>query len=91
MPRPVCVKCRREMTQSHAVPVQYNALSAGTAPGEQGPYQQWMGDLFRCSGCGIEIVSGFGRDAFWEQHHKPHAPPTVKPFVIVEERNGLSP
>lgn len=53
MKRPICVKCKVQMRPAKTgVDVE---LMTGAEP-----YQIWMGDLFRCPGCNIEIVTGFG-------------------------------
>lgn len=78
MPRPVCVKCQREMSVKRPVVVQLNADAV------KGPYQQWNGDLAECGGCGAQIVAGFAELPFWRHYH---LEPGQRPDVIVEERS----
>jgi hypothetical protein len=80
MPRPVCVRCRREMTMEKSVTVQLNAFVTN------GAYQQWQGDLARCDGCGAEVVTRFGYAPSWEHFRKDGRDPA--PFVVVPERRG---
>lgn len=42
---------------------------ARAAPERWQPYKVWSGDLWRCPGCGIEIISGFGAFPLAERHH----------------------
>jgi hypothetical protein len=32
------------------------------------PYKLWQADLYRCHGCGAEIVVGFGANPVCEKH-----------------------
>jgi hypothetical protein len=34
------------------------------------PYKLWDADLFECVECGVEVISGFGREPFAE-HYQP--------------------
>jgi hypothetical protein len=77
MPRPICVKCNREMIWEKPVTVQFNARSVN------GAYQQWQGDLAHCPDCGAEFVARFGEQPSWEHHRKDETPGT--PDIVVEE------
>jgi len=35
------------------------------------PYQIWVGDIFGCLGCGVEIVTGWGNKP-WKLSHEPN-------------------
>lgn len=68
MPKPICVKCRR-FYKPHkngtyfveAKPRGGSLAPAGLeAPEAWEPYKLWVGDLWRCSGCGAEIIVGCG-------------------------------
>lgn len=37
---------------------------------DQEPYQLWKADLYRCPGCGAEVVTAFGGGAFLQQHEE---------------------
>jgi hypothetical protein len=69
--KPICVPCRRFFRVqkngycfTEGMP---NGKHPGpTPPGKEAdeywqPYKLWQGDLWRCEGCGAEILSGFGR------------------------------
>lgn len=63
----------------NAVPGTDNGHTARTAaPGlseaqHWSPYKLWMGDLWRCPGCGHQIVSGVGREPVAEHYEKDFA------------------
>lgn len=80
MPRPVCVACKREMTLVRAVPVQFNALAVA------GAYEQWMGDLARCEGCGAEVVARWAEQPYWRHHHGGQV--GESPSIVIEERRS---
>lgn len=78
MPRPVCVPRQREMTLQKPVTVQLNAKTLGNKA-----YQQWMGDLAECEGCGAKVFARFGQGPFWSHFMTVAAFPAD---VVVEER-----
>ncbi len=45
------------------------ALPGNDAPEKWQPYKVWTGDLWRCWGCGAEILNGFGQAPISE-HYK---------------------
>lgn len=60
--RPVCKKCK----------VEFRVLSNSAAVIEMasfGPYQVFLADLWRCPGCGVEILGGMPQKAI-TQHHE---------------------
>lgn len=61
--RPVCVKCRTEFR-----PETNGTLVIEMAVSE--PYRVWEADLWKCNGCGTEIVVGFGVQPL-QEHHAP--------------------
>lgn len=65
--KPVCVRCHRffKMVKSgfyliEGKPTELPAEPGVVAPDKWEPYKLWAGDLWRCPGCGAEILSGFG-------------------------------
>jgi hypothetical protein len=34
------------------------------------PYKIWAGDLWKCKGCGHELISGYGRDPISIKHRE---------------------
>ena len=51
--RPVCKRCNCEMRPE--------TNGVGVLDIVQGrPYELWSADLWRCPGCGVEIVGGYG-------------------------------
>lgn len=58
MPRPVCLRCRKFLrVKKNGVVIEEGSPRAG---GAWGPYKLWMGDLWRCPECGVEVIMGFG-------------------------------
>ena len=53
MPKPVCVKCRREL-RPEKNGVGYLEMASF------GPVQVWDSDMWKCPECGIEVLTGFG-------------------------------
>ena len=56
MPAPICVKCQVQMF------CRQNDYLVNDVRTSNFPPTYWLGDLFRCSQCGNEIVVGFGRE-----------------------------
>ena len=64
MRAPICVACQLQMSCSRTgVDIELMAAEAG--------YQVWSGDLWKCEGCGLAVVRGFGNMPVTE-HFKPH-------------------
>lgn len=70
MPKPVCVPCKLfyrpakngiEWIEGYPV--------FGDNEGEWAAYRVWMGDKWKCRGCGHEIVVGHGQGPMSEKHH----------------------
>lgn len=60
--RPVCVKCETEMRpETNDTTVVEMAWF--------GPYKVWLADVWKCPGCGVEIVAGFGARPVREDHY----------------------
>ena len=55
MPKPVCVTCRCEFR------CEKNDTGVVIVSGDE-PYQLWSGDTWKCPGCGVEIIAGFGKE-----------------------------
>lgn len=51
--RPVCIKCNREL---HPETNGVGVLDIN----DNGPYELWDADKWKCPGCGLEVVGGFG-------------------------------
>lgn len=82
--KPVCVPCRRfyrpEKNGIHFIegmPVVYGALPGLVDDEKWKPYKLWCGDLWKCEGCGAEIISGVARQPRGVQH-EPDFAETVK-------------
>jgi len=67
MSRLVCVKCQRRYRRMKC------GINVVETFGENSdePYKLWKADLWRCPGCGTEIVTGFGFENFAE-HYQPN-------------------
>ena len=62
--RPVCVKCKIEF-----IPKQNGVTVADYFLKNTKIYKLWKADLYKCPKCGVEIVVGFGQNAYAE-HYK---------------------
>jgi DNA-directed RNA polymerase subunit RPC12/RpoP len=67
--KPICVKCGRFFK-----PFKTGIRVLEQMPRENGagwrPYKIWQADLYKCHGCGTEIVTGFGTAPIAE-HYMP--------------------
>ena len=60
--RPVCVRCETEMRpETNDTTVVERATF--------GPYKVWLADVWKCPGCNVEIVSGFGTQPIRDDHY----------------------
>jgi hypothetical protein len=64
MPRPVCVLCNRFFKTASTGRYVLEQVPGG--PNAWVPYKLWSADVLRCSGCGKQIVTGFGREPIAE-------------------------
>ena len=76
--KPICVPCQRfyRMEKSgyyfiEGMPRFAQAPKGTEAPDQWQPYKLWAGDLWRCEGCGAQIVNGTRRNPISE-HYQPH-------------------
>lgn len=73
MPKLVCTKCQVELKpETNGVKVIEMASF--------GPYKIWNADLWKCRGCGLEIVSGFAHEPIAE-HFQPTFPQELEKIV----------
>lgn len=86
--KPICVPCHRfyRMVKSGyyfiegmPIPQAFGVrVESGTAdPDNWKPYKLWSGDLWRCEGCGHQIISGTGLLPIAE-HYQSHFTDTAK-------------
>ncbi len=75
--KPICVPCRRffrvQKTGKYFIegmPTERHAAPGTAQPELWKPYKLWSGDLWKCEGCGAEVIVGTGRDAIAE-HYQP--------------------
>jgi DNA-directed RNA polymerase subunit RPC12/RpoP len=80
--KPVCVKCNREMRPEK------NGVGCLDLA-DFGPYKIWDSDLWKCPGCGYEILVGFGQKAVAE-HFQAHFEQVITGYrqagALVESR-----
>lgn len=77
MPKPVCATCRRFYRPHRNGTAFIEAMPKGSerppsgleAPERWMPYKLWLGDLWRCEGCGNEIIVGSGSMPLSEHFH----------------------
>jgi len=67
MPKLVCTTCHCELR-----PETNGIIVIETA--SFGPYKVWNADVWKCPGCGIEIVAGFGEVPIRADHYSPDFP-----------------
>lgn len=67
MPKPVCLPCHRFMRPhrtgfyfTEGMPKTNEAPPGLEAPDQWEPYKIWAGDIYKCQGCGAEVITGFG-------------------------------
>lgn len=87
--KPICVKCQRFYRQEkngtafvESMPKHNEGkrVAPGTATPELWqPYKLWMGDLWKCDGCGSLIIVGVGTRQLSE-HYKPDFEQTCKEY-----------
>lgn len=78
--KPICVPCRRFFRLNHTgfrftegMP-NGRYLQAGSTPAGNDtdewwqPYKLWRGDLYKCEGCGAEIIVGVAKSPAAERH-----------------------
>lgn len=75
--KPICVRCQL-FFKPHKNGVAFEEgmpISGHNARTNQitnwGPYKLWLGDLWKCRGCGAEIIVGVGQHAVAE-HFQTH-------------------
>jgi len=75
MLKPICVPCQRFYRPQRngqrfieGMPVKAGAIPGKTAAFDWQPYKLWMGDQWKCQGCGAEIIVGFGHRPIAEHH-----------------------
>lgn len=86
MLKPVCVPCRRffrcEKVGYHFTEGMPNGTWPWGGPTQPGspendrywqPYKLWVGDLWRCHGCGAEIIVGVAGSPVAHRHEKEFA------------------
>ncbi len=66
MPKLVCVKCQCELR-----PETNGTVVIEMA--QEKPYKVWKADTWKCPGCGVEVVGGFGQKPFMENFQEKFA------------------
>ena len=64
--KPICLNCGL-FYRAHRNGA-YFTESMKDGKGGWKPYKIWAGDIWKCKGCGSEIISGFGRNPIRIQH-----------------------
>lgn len=78
--KPICVPCQRFYKMEtmgicfiEAMPTVIGALPGKGHADDWKPYKLWMGDMWKCQGCGAEIVVGVGQIRIAEHYEKDFA------------------
>lgn len=64
--KPVCIPCQRFFRMQKSIffleqmPLEADAKRGNSESHKWKPYKLWSGDIWKCQGCGAEIISGFG-------------------------------
>lgn len=73
--KPICVPCLRfyrpeknGISFTEGMPITDDALPGIAEPDNWRPYKLWQGDLWRCAGCGNQIIVGTGFDPIAEHY-----------------------
>ena len=73
--KPICVPCKRFFRPAkngypfgEGMPKHNGARPGLQEPKNWEPYKLWMGDLWRCEGCGAQIVVGVGHRPIAEHY-----------------------
>jgi len=78
--RPVCSKCNRELhPETNGVGV------LDMANGR--PYEIFDADLWKCPGCGIEVVGGFGQGPI-SAHYKDNFQQVIDGYEVIIKNTG---
>lgn len=84
--KPICTACQqffRPENNGHffleGMPTENGAPRGLTAPEKWKPYKLWSGDLWKCHGCGAEIIVGVGRQPIAE-HYQPDFSETLQAY-----------
>lgn len=91
MPKMVCVKCQCAFRPEVNGTVVIEMASFG-------PYKIWEADTWKCPGCGVEVVSGFGHRHIKEHYeagfnellHKIETDPSIKVVYDCEAPQRIS-
>ena len=65
--KPICVRCKRFYSPEKNGTRFLEGMPVGA---DWKPYKLWLGDKWRCRGCGNEIIVGVGMEPVSE-HYKP--------------------
>ena len=75
MPKLVCVNCQTELRPFHNETLVIETASFGA-------YKVWFADTWRCEGCGVEIVAGFGDNPIRSDHYAPDFKDWLKNMML---------
>lgn len=85
--KPVCVNCklfyRPEKNGTHFE----EGRPVGSAAASWAPYKLWVGDLWKCKGCGAQIIVGVPLNSISEHYHLDYAEQVKKwrPILRVDD------
>ena len=90
MPTMICVQCGLFMKmKKNGVPFE-EGMPISDSPTGWGPYKLWMADLYKCQGCGTEIIAGAGQEPLAEHYEENYERAREKypPRVVVNDCPG---
>ena len=84
--RPVCPECNRELwPETNGVGV-LDMFRPSDSDKEE-PYEVYDADLWKCPGCGIEVVGGFGSGPI-ARHHDENFEKVIAGYKLVIKKTG---
>lgn len=92
--KPACIPCGRFFRPHKTGARVVECMPIGNAPSGKAhadqwqDYKLWMGDLWRCDGCGAVIGTGFGQRPLSE-HYMPHFDAAIE--AATEAMKGVLP
>ena len=81
MHRPVCTKCNRELHPEK------NGVGVLDLNEDGKPYEVYDADLWKCPGCGMEVVGGFGEGCI-SAHYEADFQKMIDGYEVVIKNTG---
>lgn len=83
MPNPVCIPCQKEYRRH------VNGVYALEQDENGQPYKLWLTDLWKCPGCGHEVLCGYGNSPVG-QHFQGDFATQLEEAVVHNLKRGVN-